>query len=99
MKMRPCLFPYVTYITIPILLIRLQRFPLPRNKKGFATLNIYNLKGQLIKTLLKDNILSGEHKLIWDGKDNQGNNVASGVYLYKLNMNGSSQIKKMLLLK
>jgi len=94
---------------LPVPVCNLHNYPNPFNpvttisftakQKGFATLNIYNLKGQLIKTLLKDNILSGEHKLIWDGKDNQGNNVASGVYLYKLNMNGSSQIKKMLLLK
>ena len=95
--------------TLPVPVCNLHNYPNPFNpvttisftakQKGFATLNIYNLKGQLIKTLLKDNILSGEHKLIWDGKDNQGNNVASGVYLYKLNMNGSSQTKKMLLLK
>jgi len=37
--------------------------------------------------------------LIWEGKDNQGNNVASGIYLYKLQMNDTTLTKKMLLLK
>ena len=95
--------------TLPIPVCNLRNYPNPFNpvttisftakQKGFAVLNIYNLKGQLIKTLLQDNILSGEHKLIWEGKDNQGNNVASGIYLYKLQMNDTTLTKKMLLLK
>ena len=95
--------------SLPVPVCNLSNYPNPFNpvtaisftarNAGFATLNIYNQKGQLIKTLLKDNILSGNHKLIWEGKDNQGNNVASGVYLYKLQMNGATLTKKMLLLK
>ena len=95
--------------SLPVPVCNLSNYPNPFNpvtaisftarNAGFATLNIYNQKGQLIKTLLKDNILSGNHKLIWEGKDNQGNNVASGVYLYKLQMNGTTLTKKMLLLK
>ncbi|HOQ77235.1 MAG: C25 family cysteine peptidase [Candidatus Cloacimonetes bacterium] len=64
-----------------------------------VTINIYNLKGQLIKTLINNELLYGEHKVVWDGTDNLGNNIGSGVYLYKMQLNGYSKTKKMLLLK
>jgi len=58
-------------------------------------LQIFNVKGQLVKTLLNDEIQSGEHSIIWDA-DNQ----ASGVYFYKFDVNGKTKgLKKMLLLK
>jgi len=44
-------------------------------------------------------LLYGEHKVVWDGTDNLGNNIGSGVYLYKMQLNGYSKTKKMLLLK
>ncbi|MEN6445148.1 MAG: C25 family cysteine peptidase [Candidatus Cloacimonas sp.] len=66
---------------------------------GQAKLNIYNLKGQLIRSLLNENIVAGQHKVVWDGMDNKGTIVGSGLYLYKLQMNGYTNTKKMLLLK
>jgi len=63
-------------------------------------LQIYNNKGQLIKTLVQKNISAGNHHIIWDGKDDKNNSVSSGIYLYKLNVNGKTEaVRKCLLLK
>lgn len=51
---------------------------------GEVTLSIYNLRGQLIQTLLSGVIEAGQHSVVWDGTDFRGAKVASGVYLYKL---------------
>jgi len=60
---------------------------------------IYNLKGQKIKTLLNEILPAGIHSIIWNGTDNNGKNVSSGVYLYKMQAGNYSETKKMLLLK
>lgn len=63
-------------------------------------LSIYNIKGQKIKTLINDEFPKGTHSLIWNGDDDYKKKVASGVYFYKLKVNGkNSSIKKCLLLK
>ena len=65
-----------------------------------AELVIYNLKGQLVKTLIEDLQDAGEHSVIWDGRDSNDKRVSSGIYLYKLNLNGKTEaVKKCLLLK
>jgi hypothetical protein len=63
------------------------------------TLNIYNLKGQLVKTLVKGNLEKGTHNIIWDGTDSNGKTVSSGIYLYSLSNGKSNQIKRMVLMK
>ena len=60
---------------------------------------IFNLKGQKVKTLVNEVIPAGQHSVIWDGKDERGNPVGSGIYLYKLETANYSSIKKMILLK
>ena len=63
-------------------------------------LSVFNIKGQMIKSLLSDQMSVGEHSIIWNGEDDAGKNVSSGVYLYKLNVNGKNgAVKKCLLLK
>ncbi len=47
-------------------------------------LDIYNARGQKIRTLVRDTLAGGEHKILWDARDDQGRNVTSGLYLYKL---------------
>jgi flagellar hook assembly protein FlgD len=65
-----------------------------------VTLEIYNIKGQLVKTLVNEVLPAGEHSIIWDGRDSSGNRVSSGIYLYKLNVNDKTKaVKKCLLLK
>jgi hypothetical protein len=62
--------------------------------------NIYNLKGQKIRTLSRNSLQQGEHNLVWNGKDDKDNSVASGVYLYRLQVDGQTKAtSKCLLLK
>ncbi|MCD4665389.1 MAG: T9SS type A sorting domain-containing protein [Bacteroidales bacterium] len=63
-------------------------------------LSIYNIKGQKIKTLAHEHYSKGEYSVIWDGEDASGEKVGSGVYFYKLNVNGKTEtVKKCLLLE
>ena len=62
-------------------------------------LRIYNAAGQEIRTAVNDPRPAGYHQFIWDGKDNVGNSVASGVYFYKLQAGGFKDVKKMVLLR
>ncbi len=64
-----------------------------------VTLAIYNLRGQLIRTLHTGQIGAGFHNVIWNGTDNQGNSVTSGIYFYVLKAGNYSQVKKMSFLK
>jgi hypothetical protein len=64
-----------------------------------TTLNIYNIRGQLVRTLVDEQKSSGTYEVIWDGKDNLGNEVASGVYFYKLQAGDYTETKKMILMK
>ncbi len=63
------------------------------------TLNVYNTKGQLVKTLFKGNLERGDHSFTWDGKDSKGNSVASGVYFYSVVNAKGTQSRKMMLMK
>jgi immune inhibitor A len=63
------------------------------------TLKIYNLCGQLVKTLLDEDKPGGNYTLLWDGRDEGGKAVSSGIYFYKLTAGSSSEIKRMVLLK
>lgn len=63
-------------------------------------LSIYNSKGQKVKTISDNYFEKGNHSAIWNGEDTKGNPVSSGVYLYKLNVNGKTEaVKKCILLK
>ena len=73
------------------------RFSLP--EKSMTSLNIYNLKGQLVKTLVNADFPKGNHMVTWDGKDNNNTDVSSGVYYYRLNWNKKEMTRKMILLK
>jgi hypothetical protein len=64
-----------------------------------VTLEVYNLKGQKIRTLVDGNIKGGNHTITWKGDDENGNKVASGVYFYKMSSGKFTSSKKMILLK
>ena len=61
--------------------------------------NIYNIRGQKIKTLINGYQAAGNHQVIWDGMDENGKYVSSGIYFYKMEADDFSQIKKMVLMK
>ncbi|KPL24131.1 MAG: hypothetical protein AMS23_05955, partial [Bacteroides sp. SM1_62] len=64
-----------------------------------TTLTIYNVLGQKVRTLVDEVKLPGEYKAVWDGKDEKGNPVSSGVYFYELKVDDLLEVKKMLLIK
>jgi len=64
-----------------------------------AKLYVYNIKGQLVKKLIDEVLPSGMHQIVWNGKDSNNRNVASGMYFYRLESKNYSCMKKMLLLK
>ncbi|MDP3115324.1 MAG: T9SS type A sorting domain-containing protein [Candidatus Cloacimonadaceae bacterium] len=68
-------------------------------ESGKVKLSIYNLKGQLVRILLNEPKQSGNHQLIWNGDDQAGNMVSSGVYFTRIESNGKSSMHKMLLVK
>ncbi|MFA7331001.1 MAG: FlgD immunoglobulin-like domain containing protein [Candidatus Delongbacteria bacterium] len=65
-----------------------------------VSLEVYNINGQLVRTLLSGQTLPwGPHQLLWDGTNNQGKQVASGVYIYRLSTPGFQQARTMQLLR
>ena len=72
-------------------------YSLPEASK--VTLKIYNITGQLVKTLVNDYKEAGNYKVIWDGRNNSGQKVAAGVYFYQIRTDKFTQTKKMVMLK
>ena len=62
-------------------------------------LTIYNILGQKVKTLINQYQNAGHKMVHWNGRDDKGNEIASGVYLYKMKTPKYSQTKKMILLR
>ncbi|HID37921.1 MAG TPA: T9SS type A sorting domain-containing protein [Calditrichaeota bacterium] len=88
----------------------LQNYPNPFNsrtkikfyleKQATIRLEIRSLSGELVRTLENNSLLAGRHSYIWDGKNNRGHDVASGLYLYSLKSNtGYRKTKKLLLIR
>jgi hypothetical protein len=66
---------------------------------GKARLEIFNVKGQLVKTMFDDIAPAGRTSLVWDSTDDGGKAVASGLYFYRLNTSNHSETRKMMLMK
>ncbi len=86
-----------------------QNYPNPFNvstaieyslqKDGEIQITVYNILGQRTKTLLSGHKSRGNHKITWDGTDEGGNPVVSGIYFYEMKSNQQTLINKMVLLK
>ncbi len=76
------------------------RFVIPVDLQGqTVTVRIFDLRGRLIKVLYSGPAVPGEHRLVWDGTDAHGQQVASGVYLCVLQVGNKRLQHKMLLLR
>ncbi|KPL14172.1 MAG: hypothetical protein AMS26_11695 [Bacteroides sp. SM23_62] len=64
-----------------------------------VSLSIFDLMGREIKTLVSDKKSQGSYTAIWDGTDNTGQKVASGIYFYRLKSDGITLTKRMVLLR
>lgn len=69
------------------------------DRPGLAALNVYDARGKLVKVLVNENLAAGAHEVTWSGDDQSGRPVASGVYFYRLDADGRSLGKRMLLVK
>lgn len=97
-------------VSPPILKMDLQQnYPNPFNPStnimltmpvaAELNLNIYNTKGQLVRNLHSGNVAQGTHSFTWNGKDDKGNTVASGIYFYTATSGNQTQTRKMLMMK
>lgn len=73
------------------------KYQLP--KANYVSLKIYNLLGQHVRTLVAEEKQAGYYQINWNGKDNQGNSVSSGIYLYELKSSNFQRTRKMLILR
>lgn len=71
----------------------------PSGGPGAATLSVYNCLGQRVRTLVDDKHIAGTHRVTWNGADDAGHEVASGVYYCRLRWNGESRCERMMLLR
>lgn len=69
------------------------------SEQGRVIVEIFNIRGGKIATLLDEDLSAGKHQVLWDGKDDNGKEAGSGVYLYILKTDTYNQTKKMLLVK
>ena len=72
-------------------------FQLPQESD--VVLKIFNIRGQLVRTLIQADYTPGFHSIRWDGKDNNGTSVSSGLYIYQFLAGEFVQVRKMTLLK
>ena len=97
-------------LTIPTQFALHQNYPNPFNPSTqilfdvpegaeLVRLNIYNILGKKVSTLLNNVMSPGKHKIEWNAKDDEGNPVASGIYFYELSSSSFSARKKMLLIR
>lgn len=74
-------------------------FDIPTGYRGNASLNIYDLLGRQVKTLLDEEVDGGRFAIPWYGDNNSGANVASGVYIYRLETEGNIASRTMTLIR
>ncbi|MCB5252808.1 MAG: CapA family protein [Candidatus Cloacimonadaceae bacterium] len=72
-------------------------FDLPQSSR--TSLKIYNVKGQLLRTLVDEMLSTGHHRYRWDGKDQRGKKVSSGLHFIKIQCGNKSATRKAVLLK
>jgi hypothetical protein len=63
------------------------------------SIEIFNLRGQKVRTVVNSQYEAGHHSVVWDGNDKRGRAVASGVYMYRIKYEEDSISKKMMLVK
>ncbi|MCL2064329.1 MAG: choice-of-anchor J domain-containing protein [Candidatus Cloacimonetes bacterium] len=67
--------------------------------EGMVSIDIFNIRGQRVRTLVNDVFEAGRHEVIWNGQDDNGRGLSSGVYFYRMNADGVSSTRRMVLMK
>jgi flagellar hook assembly protein FlgD len=94
---------------IPVTLKLHQNYPNPFNpettiqfdiaKESAVKLQIYNIRGQLVKTLVNTRLNAGKHSIVWNATNENNKKVSSGVYLYRVSSDNDNVVNKMILMK
>ncbi|MBW7997550.1 MAG: T9SS type A sorting domain-containing protein [Candidatus Glassbacteria bacterium] len=74
-------------------------YDIPEGDNVQVQLKVYNIRGQLVRTLVNESKSEGSYQIQWDGSDNYGRKVSSGVYFYRIKAGEFSQTRKMVILK
>jgi flagellar hook assembly protein FlgD len=69
------------------------------DRPGLTTLRVYAVNGSLVRTLASGTLPAGGYRVTWDGRDERGRAVASGLYIYRLESGGRHLAAKMSLLR
>lgn len=77
----------------------LIEYTVPAKGAGTVELVVFSIVGEKVRTLAREGQRGGKHRVIWDGRDEQRRQVASGVYLYRLRTAETIQAKRMVLLR
>ncbi len=73
------------------------KFALPVS--GHVNLDVYDIAGRLVRTLVNEEMEATDHSVVWNGRDNDNRQVASGVYYYRLSADDFNDTRKMMLVK
>jgi flagellar hook assembly protein FlgD len=68
-------------------------------QEGAVKIEVYNVRGERVTTLLDEVVAAGNHSITWDGLDAHGKAVSSGVYFYKMKSQTFESARKMILMK
>ncbi|MFC1574292.1 FlgD immunoglobulin-like domain containing protein, partial [Candidatus Latescibacterota bacterium] len=74
-------------------------YSIPDGTSAHVSLNVYDLRGALVRTLVDQTISHGVHSVVWDGTDENGNRVSSGMYIYRLQTGNFTKSQKMMLVR
>ncbi|HUU29014.1 MAG TPA: serine hydrolase [archaeon] len=74
-------------------------YSVPEGNQEYVTLKVYDLRGRLVRTLVQDAREAGNYTVFWDGTDETGRRISSGVYLYRMKAGEFVQTRKMVILK
>lgn len=66
---------------------------------GMTSLAVYNILGQRVRTLFEGELPEGSHEIVWDGRDDRGREIASGLYMYRIATGHDVMTRKMILMK
>ena len=100
MKMLPRQYSLLQNIPNPFNPSTAIRFDVPTGERGRgAILQVYDITGQVVRTYALGQVAEGQHEVVWDGRDDDGRGVASGVYLYRLQSGNFAAVRRMLLLR
>jgi flagellar hook assembly protein FlgD len=76
-----------------------SRVAFTMQRGGEARVDVFNAAGERIRTLLESHQAAGSHEVVWDGRDDNGSAVGSGVYFFRLDALGQESTRRLVLVR